>query len=201
MIYDKTSVGTIRSIAVTEADNRELRKAHAALTSSETEEWFTPPHIIELVKAVFGGRINLDPASCREANVYVDAISFYDKEDDGLKQPWFAKVFLNPPFGKEGTKSLAGIWLETMYEKYLAGEFREGIALTHTRPGYEWYESMIREVPICQTREKISFISSTGKKGSGSKTSQTFFYFGSNYDRFYEVFSPYGRVIHPDLCP
>ena len=200
MIYDKTSVGTIRSIAVTEADNRELRKAHAALTSSETEEWFTPPHIIELVRKVLGG-IDLDPASCAEANEIVQAGEYFTKEDDGLYMPWHGKVFLNPPFGKERTKSLAGIWLSKMLEEYIVGNFDEGIALTHTRPGYEWYESMIREVPICQTREKISFISSTGKKGSGSKTSQTFFYFGSDYDRFYRVFSTLGRVIHPDLCP
>lgn len=34
MIYDKTSVGTIRSIAVTKADNEELRKAYEALISA-----------------------------------------------------------------------------------------------------------------------------------------------------------------------
>lgn len=34
MIYDKTSVGTIRRIAVTEADNEELRRSHNVLTSS-----------------------------------------------------------------------------------------------------------------------------------------------------------------------
>ena len=34
MIYDKTSVGTVRSIAVTEADNKELRRAHDVLKNN-----------------------------------------------------------------------------------------------------------------------------------------------------------------------
>ena len=38
------------------------------LIESSTNEWYTPHHIIDSVKAVFGGVIGLDPYSCDAAN-------------------------------------------------------------------------------------------------------------------------------------
>jgi hypothetical protein len=46
------------------------------------------------------GGIDLDPASCATANETVRARTFYSRKDDGLKRPWFGRVWLNPPYGK-----------------------------------------------------------------------------------------------------
>lgn len=64
---------------------------------SGRDEWWTPPHIIEAARDALGS-IDLDVASCAEADETVKATRFFDRETDGLQQPWSGRVWANPPF-------------------------------------------------------------------------------------------------------
>lgn len=64
--------------------------------NSGNNEWYTPPWIIESARQVMGS-IDLDPASCEEANKIVQAKQFYT---DGLNNPWYGWVWLNPPYAR-----------------------------------------------------------------------------------------------------
>jgi hypothetical protein len=66
--------------------------------SSKTSEHFTPPAVVEAARRVLGG-IDLDPASCAEANATVGAFQFFASPADGLLKRWSGRVFLNPPGG------------------------------------------------------------------------------------------------------
>ncbi len=173
--------------------------AMTTLTSSESNEWYTPPELIALVRDVLGP-IDLDPASCATANAIIGARHFYTKEQDGFHYTWNARnVFLNTPFGKSKNQSLAGLWIARMAEQFQANVFQQGIALTHSRPGYEWWETLTRLYPVCLTRKKFDFIPADPKqKTSGSKTSQTLFYFGPDPQRFARILSPIGRILWPE---
>lgn len=68
----------------------------AAKTSNASAEWYTPPWLAKVARECMGS-IDLDPASCHQANVLVKANQIYDYVDDGLTQEWSGNVFLNPP--------------------------------------------------------------------------------------------------------
>lgn len=71
-----------------------------------TVNWLTPPEIIAAV-----GPFDLDPAT-PEMQPYPTAVHRYTKADDGLVQPWFGRVWLNPPY----TSGEIGKWLHRMAE-------------------------------------------------------------------------------------
>lgn len=95
-------------------------------TSGEVEI-YTPPDILDLVRTVFGGTIDLDPASCEDANRHVGARAFYGESAydvvgqaadglpirryenwGGLSQTWEGKVWMNPPFGQPDSACKVG---------------------------------------------------------------------------------------------
>lgn len=62
---------------------------------SKTDEWLTPPDIIEKL-----GEFDLDP--CSPVNRPWDTAKYhYTKDNNGLAQPWAGRVWLNPPFGNQ----------------------------------------------------------------------------------------------------
>lgn len=67
------------------------------------DEWLTPPAIVKAL-----GPFTLDP--CAPINRPWDtADCHYTKEDNGLTQEWFGRVWLNPPYGHE-----TGKWLDRL---------------------------------------------------------------------------------------
>lgn len=68
--------------------------------SSLSNEHYTPGDVVEAARRTMGG-IDLDPASCEIANTrLVRATEFYTERDAGHLQPWWGRVFLNPPGGR-----------------------------------------------------------------------------------------------------
>lgn len=65
------------------------------------DEWLTPPHIIQTL-----GYFDLDPCAPID-RPWPTAGRHYTIEDDGLRQPWRGRVWLNPPYGRESGKWLA----------------------------------------------------------------------------------------------
>jgi hypothetical protein len=69
----------------------------------KNEEWLTPRNITDSL-----GSFDLDP--CAPINPpWNIAENSFCAIDDGLKQPWRGRVWLNPPYGRE-----TGIWLEKL---------------------------------------------------------------------------------------
>lgn len=125
-----------------------MKQPMQVLTSSESNEWYTPPLYIEAARCVMGS-IDLDPASTPAVNYWIAAKKIYTIEDDGLAQTWEGKVFCNPPYGKTHGKSNQEIWTDYALRQYAEGFISEAIILTKTVPGYKWWETLFRKLPVC----------------------------------------------------
>lgn len=170
--------------------------------SQKSSEWGTPPEVLRLVRTVFGGEIDLDPASSEEFNKNVMANRFFTEEKDGLSRSWKASnVFLNAPGGPVGVSGQT-IWGNKLLTEYELGHFEQGIQLifrvsTETR----FMQHRLGHYPICFPKGRIKFIPADGMYEDTSKNQPThanaLLYIGPYYAKFHTVFSELGIVVPP----
>ena len=176
-----------------------MKQAMQVLTSSKSNEWWTPPEILDAVRDVIGD-IELDPASCAAANEFVRAERIYTIEDNGLSQSWQARsLFLNSPYGKIGNRSGQDVWMEYLIAQL--GSIGACIVLTKAVPGYVWWDRLFRgDWPgmLCITEGRLSFLSSDGGNKGQSKAASSLWYYGPFWYEFRERFESIGRVLEPE---
>ena len=118
----------------------------------ETSEWYTPPEIFKALDLPF----DLDPYSPGSDHWVPGKI--YKKEDDGLRQPWYGLVLMNPPFGGRNGHVR---WLV----KFL--DHGNGVAMVraYTSSGW-WHEYVVpRAELLCFPKGKTKFIRPDGSIG------------------------------------
>lgn len=164
--------------------------------SSESNEWYTPQWIIDLARETMGG-IDLDPASCPDAQAGIQARAYCAIGDDGFNQPWSGRVWLNPPYGTSG-EGAAG-WALKLKREYDIGQVTAAVLLVKAAFGYNWFNDLWYTYPTCILRERVTFVSPVDGIARGpAKHATALIYFGPDVERFRSIFRPYGRVILPD---
>ena len=163
--------------------------------SSESNEWYTPGEVLELVREVLDG-IELDPASCPEANAVVGARHIFTKEMDGLSRAWTCRSFFcNPPYGwldhVGGTSNLAA-WTKYGLGEFVRGEAGKGIFLVKAAPSVGWF-APLWDHPICFPYRRVDFWRPRG--ATGAPHDSAIVYLGDEPWRFEEVFQRIGRVV------
>jgi hypothetical protein len=131
-----------------------------------TNTWFTPRTIIEPL-----GKFDLDP--CSQSYRPFDTawrIFCEDKDDDGLQLPWFGRVWLNPPYGRD-----IGKWLEKL------AAHGNGIALVFARTETIWAQkAMAAATAINFLSGRISFIRADGRADTNAATGSMLLAYGGD---------------------
>ena len=146
-------------------------------------EWYTPPKYIDMARLVMGG-IDLDPASNPTAQQWIQATAYYTEHDDGLKQPWFGKVWCNPPYGK-----FTRLFMERALYFYNLGEVQECIFLVN-RTGANWYRNLRKHFEVIEVADRIAFLNPSGQPEKSPRYYNDFLYLGKKRDRFQRFRAP-----------
>jgi ParB family chromosome partitioning protein len=156
------------------------------LAEASRNEWYSPPEVIEAARQAMGG-IDLDPASCAVANQIVQADRFYSLKEDGLRQPWFGRVWLNPPYAK-----LAPRFVSRFAEQFRAGAVQQGVLLLGTHhETTDWFRALSRLGPIkCVPSRRLQFSGSRTRPMHGS----VLLGIGVDVERFGAAFEPIGEI-------
>jgi ParB family chromosome partitioning protein len=160
--------------------------------SSASVEWYTPETIVEFARYVLGG-IDLDPASCEEAQTVVRAERYYTREQDGLEHPWAGRVWLNPPYGRD-----VGRWIFKTLTAYRTGEIDSGMILVNATPSTSWWE-YLSEFPVCFPKRRLHFWAADRSAASPTHSSAIVLMAGDaeQMARFYEKSNNIGYLYVP----
>jgi hypothetical protein len=112
-----------------------------------SDDWYTPREIF----AALGLRFDLDPCSPGTGH-WVPAKDIYTKTYDGLAQPWYGLVFMNPPFGgRHGHVP----WLTKFFDH------GNGVGLVRSYTSSDWWhDHMHRAELLLWPRGKTQFVPS-----------------------------------------
>lgn len=163
----------------------------------ESNEWYTPAEYIEAARAVLGA-IDLDPASCAEAQTVVSALRYYTRHDDGLRQPWAGRVWLNPPYAYP----LVQRFVTRVIQEYETRRIVSAIVLVNTATDTGWFHDLLARYPVCLTRGRVAFWR-PDQVGTAPRQGQAVFYLGPDLHQFRDVFRRFGAIVAvaASTCP
>jgi len=170
----------------------QMRPIFRGTLGRRRNDWFTPRQYIQMARVVLGD-IDVDPASNEDAQQTVRAHEYFDKERNGLCQPWHGRVFLNPPYSKE----LIGKFISKLLMEWDSKRMTAGIMLTHNFTDTGWFQDAAAVAEsICFTQGRIKYYGTRGEFATPTQ-GQAFFYFGSDVETFKQTFGRVGLIVTP----
>jgi hypothetical protein len=156
-------------------------------------ERYTPSKYVEAVREVLD-QIDVDPSTCEQAQQTVKAKTFFTMADDGLQQEWHGRIFLNPPFHRD----LLPRFVRKLAVEIEAGHVTQAILLVNNCTDTDWFNAALRVCSsVCFTHGRVHFIQASGVEMGSPTHGQAFLYFGTQPDRFEEVFDRIGPCLRP----
>lgn len=148
-------------------------------------DFYTHVSITAAARQAMGG-IDLDPASCAEANRGVQATRFFGAKENGLVHDWWGRVWINPPFGswrEEWTPKLIHEWESERVEQICA------LASTRTITAQGFHPIVRKADALWIGYGRLRF---WGPKAGEPDEGHVVFYFGARGEEFRDAFEASG---------
>ena len=192
------------------------RKGPAVQLSATSVEHYGPPELAEAARYVLGG-IDLDPASCEQANSLIRATVYYSKEEDGLSKEWAGRVYLNPPGGRivdmGHSCNSAAVWWHKLAANWYGGEVDSALFVIFNlellRYAQERSGKYLHPLafPTCWPTERVDFYKPgpNGPEPQGSPGHPNAIVLlprtQDQIDRFHSCFAPWGATFPGHATP
>src|SRR5262249_5318022 len=125
---------------------------------SDSNEWETPPALFAELDAEY--HFTLDVAASPDNAKCAD---FFTKEQDGLRQRWYGRVWCNPPYG-----GAVGEWLHKAQRSIKTGEAEIVVCLIPARTDTNWWHDVV--IPYAEVRflrHRVRFLRPGGVEVEG----------------------------------
>jgi hypothetical protein len=168
---------------------------------SKSSDWRTPTEILDAVRELFGGTIDLDAASDEKANERVKASRWLGPEYDALKHPWpgASSVFLNPPGGKTGKHSQTKLFWNKLVTEMDLGKHGHAVFLAFSIEALQTCQDGGFEMllfPLCVPYKRLKFVSSDENVVANSPSHANVIVYVPGYkdetEHFVEIFGRFG---------
>lgn len=149
-----------------------------------SDEWYTPAEIIQSL-----GEFDLDPASSQEAyRQNRSAKHFYTTEENGLKQDWNGRVWLNPPYSNP------------LIQQFLIrmAEHNNGIALVFAKIEAKWFHDIVlrHATAIKFLYDRVRFFKPDGTQGLQPRNGSMLIAYGTENARILSDNTLKGKFLH-----
>ncbi len=111
------------------------RKSTSIHFSSKSPEWYTDPAFFGTLAEKWGP-FDLDPATDPRSPIWSLVPHHFTASENGLLQPWFGRVFLNPPYGRK-----IRAWIDKAIAELAAGRVVLVAMLVPARPDTAWWHT------------------------------------------------------------
>jgi site-specific DNA-methyltransferase (adenine-specific) len=121
---------------------------HSVHFSSASCEWATPQDLFDELNREFGG-FTVDVCATKDNAL---CPRYYDREQDGLRQPWTGRVWCNPPYGREIRR-----WVQKASESVQSGEAEIVVCLVPARVDTAWWHDYCASAEVRFLRGRLRF--------------------------------------------
>ena len=166
---------------------------------SQNQDWGTPQKYADAVREVFGGIIHLDPCS-NECSLVHALVEYCLPYHNGFSESWdFPTIYVNPPYGIDYEhRTTIKDWLRKCEEaSRIFGSEVLALVPVATNTGH-WKKYVYgKATGICFLYDtRLRFLVNGQDSGKGAPMSCAMIYWGRCFNKFSDVFMPFGAVVN-----
>jgi hypothetical protein len=155
------------------------------------DDFYTPKEIVDAARNAMGG-IDLDPASHWQANRVHKIPKYYHLSRSAHDNPWFGRVWLNPPYGNNAP------WFECIKKYWDAKEVEQLCMISPV-----WVFNTQQAIPIMDRSSAMVILTPTPEfwghpnGRTGVNHPHAVIYLGHRAKEFRDAFRDYGMPFRP----